>query len=191
MVTQQITKMTDLWLVMFTGGLVASCGSTAWVSYWAWMSRLQSAHGRAAAHGKPVKSRVFAHLSESRGSHGLVLQHRYFKLFICIMYMQQLHKTHLHPCNTHNSPMHVCRCGLCTDLQPALSWQCCGVPNVWTRLMPRCCQPQIQDAHIQNTAVKLSPSSQKDIFVSSRQKSISCRTCLKPWGFLGSFLINS
>lgn len=27
MVTQQITKMTDLWLVMFSGGLVASCGS--------------------------------------------------------------------------------------------------------------------------------------------------------------------
>lgn len=88
---QQITKMTDLWLVMFSGGLVASCGSTAWVSYWAWTSRLQAAPGRAAAHGKPVKSRVCAHLAESRGSHGLVLQHRYFKLFICIMYMQLLH----------------------------------------------------------------------------------------------------
>lgn len=57
--------------------------------------------------------------------------------------------------------------------------------------MSRCYQPQIQDVHIQNTAVKLSPSSQKDMLVSSRQKSISCRTCLKPldfWWLCNQFL---
>lgn len=92
----RLQEITDLWLFMFSGDLVASCGSKAWVSYWAWTSWLQAAPGRAAAHGKPVKSRVCAHLAQSWSSHGLLLQHRYFKLFMCIMYMQLLHKTHIY-----------------------------------------------------------------------------------------------
>lgn len=64
-------EMTELCLVMFSGGLVASCGSTARVTHWAWMSQLQAAPGKSAAHGKPVKSRDCAHLAQSRSSHGL------------------------------------------------------------------------------------------------------------------------
>lgn len=106
-----LQEMTDLWLVVFSGGLVVSCGSTAWVSYWAWTSWLQAARGRAAAHGKPVKRRVCAHLAQSWSSHGLLLQHRYFKLLMCILYMQLLRKTHIY--------IHV--------TYTILQWMCAGV----------------------------------------------------------------
>lgn len=104
----RLQEMTDLWLVMFSGGLVASCGSTAWVSYRAQMSRLPAAAGRAAAHGKPVKSRVCAHLAQSRSSHGLVLQPRYFKLFKCITYMQLLREAHIYIHVTHTILQCIC-----------------------------------------------------------------------------------
>ena len=61
--------------------------------------------------------------------------------------------------------------------------------RVWTGLTSRCHQPQIQDVHVQNTAVKLSPSRQKgsslsmDKFASSRQKFTSCKACLKHFFF--------
>lgn len=104
----RLQEMTDLWLVMFSGGLVASCGSTAWVSYQAQMSWLPAAAGRAAAHGKPVKSRVCAHLAQSRSSHGLVLQPRYFKLFKCITYMQLLREAHIYIHVTHTILQCIC-----------------------------------------------------------------------------------
>lgn len=104
----RLQEMTDLCLVMFSGGLVASCGFPAWVSYWAWMSQLQAAPGKSAAHEKPVKSRDFAHLAQSWSSHGLVLQHRYFKLFMCTKYMQLLGTTHIYIQVTHTIPQCMC-----------------------------------------------------------------------------------
>lgn len=67
---------------------------------------------------------------------------------------------------------------------------------VRTRLMARCPRPQIQDVHVQNTAVKLPPSRQKgsslsmEEFVSSRQKPISCRARLKDFFFFFWWVCN-
>lgn len=99
--------MTDLCLVMFSGGLWLRVGPQH-ESLTGLECLGSRQHLEELLHmGSQLKA-VCAHLAQSQSSHGLVLQHRYFKLFMCIMYMQLLCTTHIYIHITHTVLQCMC-----------------------------------------------------------------------------------